>query len=483
MDTLVALAARTRRALLPRLRPLLRQLGRPLHRRPRRSLPGPAPAARNALAALAGALALAAGASAAGAAPAWITLSADALAVLQRMPARIEVVGTAQAQVTVPAAGARSAELATRSETVHAVKLDEDWLELLSVLVHGELQRCGGYLWHPTEADALAALGRLERAPGAGPHDSPQAIGQRPSYAIDNVAQVQALLPQLQASNVLGTITALTNFQNRRYNSTHGVQASDWLFAQWSTLNPGNRRDLRVTQVAHGGWAQKSVTFDFHGNGNSGETVIIGAHLDSIAGSSLGARAPGADDNASGVAALTEIIRVLVGSGYRPRRNLRFIAYSAEEVGLRASQAFAAEYLTRREQVVGVLNLDMTAYQGDTTDIWLYTDYTDAAQNGFLASLVQAYLPHLTVGWSACGYGCSDHAAWHGRGYYASFPHEASNDNYNRLIHTANDTVAGFGGTAAHALKFTQLALAYVVELGSDQRVPAQRAAGSGPGR
>jgi leucyl aminopeptidase len=118
----------------------------------------------------------------------------------------------------------------------------------------------------------------------------------------------------------------------------------------------------------------------------------------------------------------------------------------------------------------------MTAFQGDSTDIWLYTDFTNAAQNQFLANLVTAYLPSYSVGYDACGYGCSDHASWHNKGFIASFPFEASDATYNFQLHTPNDTIATFGGTANHALKFTRLALAWLVELASDAS-PAQAVA------
>jgi len=72
------------------------------------------------------------------------------------------------------------------------------------------------------------------------------------------------------------------------------------------------------------------------------------------------------------------------------------------------------------------------------------------------------------VGCSACGCACSDHVGWHNRGFRASFLHEASNVNCNRLIHTINDTTAPFGNTASHVLKFTPLSLAYAVYLGGN---------------
>lgn len=398
------------------------------------------------------------------AAPTWITIGDDAHAVMQKVAPQARTLASRQVTVNVPLQRG-SARLKQASEAVRVVEIDEDMIPTLSMAVHLKLAKCGGFMQHASEAEAMATLHRLE--------GNPEPL-LAPSYAIDNQAQVNAMLPLLQASNLLSTITQLSNFQNRRYNSTHGVSASNWLYNHWQSLNPGNRRTIRVRQIPHT-WAQPSVEFEILGSGNSGETVVIGAHLDSIAGSGIEtSRAPGADDDASGVAGLTEIIRVMMATNYTPKRNIRFIAYAAEEVGLLGSKAIVAQQAARRDQVVGVMQLDMTAFQGSATDLWIYTDYTNAAQNAFVANLAAAYLPNLTVGYDRCGYGCSDHASWHAGGFPVSFPFESADATYNRAIHTANDTIATFGNQANHALKFTQLALAFMVELASDG-TPAAR--------
>ena len=395
---------------------------------------------------------------AAQAAPVWITVGDDAYQVMQKVAPSARTLATRGISVNVPAQRG-SARLKQAIENVRVVEIDEDMIPTLSLAVHMKLAKCGGFMQHASQAEALATLYRLE--------GNPEPL-LAPSYTIDNQTQVNAMLPLLQASNLLSTITQLSNFQNRRYNSTHGVAASNWLFNHWQSLNPGNRRTIRVRQIPHT-WAQPSVEFEILGSGNSGETVVIGAHLDSIAGSGIEtSRAPGADDDASGVAGLTEIIRVMMASNYQPKRNIRFIAYAAEEVGLLGSRAIVAQQAARRDKVVGVMQLDMTAFQGSATDLWIYTDFTNTAQNAFVASLAATYLPNLTVGYDRCGYGCSDHASWHAGGYAVSFPFESSDATYNRAIHTANDTIATFGNQANHALKFTQLALAFMVELASD---------------
>jgi bacterial leucyl aminopeptidase len=396
------------------------------------------------------------------AAPVWITVGDDAWAELQKVAPQAQRVSSVQVPVSVPEQRG-SAKLVTAFEGVHAVMVEEELLPEFAVNVHERMHRCGAYVQHESMAQALAVLHRLGKAPAT-------AARAAPSYAIDNMALVAAQLPQMQASNILSTIEQMSSFQNRHYRSSSGVAASDWLLNTWRQMaNNSGRRSVRARPIEHNGWPQRSVMFEIAGSSNASEVVVLGAHLDSIAsGPFETVRAPGADDDASGVASLTEVIRVLLASNYRPKCTLRFYAYAAEEAGLLGSQRIVAATVAIQSNVVGVLQLDMTAYQGDPTDLWFYTDFTNAAQNQFLASLTAAYLPTLTVGYDRCGYGCSDHASWHNAGFMASFPFEASNANFNRALHTANDTTATFGNQAEHALKFAQLALAYMIELGSD---------------
>ncbi len=400
-------------------------------------------------------------ASSAQAAPTWITVGERPYLLLLKAAPELRAVATRRVPVTKPELRG-SSTMVRGSESIYAVEVDDEVLDQLSADVHRELHRCGSYIRHESKAEALATLHRLATPP------EPQRL---PSYTIDNPTQVNPRLPLMQASNILSTITQMQSFQNRRFNSSHGANASNWLFSQWQALNPGNRRDVRVTQFTHSGFNQKSVEFTITGASNASEVIVLGAHLDSINGGSNTAetqRAPGADDDASGVASLTEIIRVMMASNYFPQRTIRFIAYAAEEVGLVGSRAIVAALPGRRDRTVGVLQLDMTAYQGDATDLWIYTDYTSPVQNQFIAALAAAYLPTLTVGYDFCGYGCSDHASWFNAGYPVSFPFESSDANFNRALHTVNDTTATFGNQANHALKFARLGLAFAIELGSD---------------
>jgi Zn-dependent M28 family amino/carboxypeptidase len=92
------------------------------------------------------------------------------------------------------------------------------------------------------------------------------------------------------------------------------------------------------------------------------EYVVMSAHLDHvglgrpIAGDSL---YNGAMDDASGVASVIEIARLMMAAGARPKRSVLFIAVTAEEKGLLGSKYFAARPTVPFGSIVADINLDM----------------------------------------------------------------------------------------------------------------------------
>ncbi|MCX4825354.1 M28 family peptidase [Streptomyces sp. NBC_01142] len=87
--------------------------------------------------------------------------------------------------------------------------------------------------------------------------------------------------------------------------------------------------------------------------GDDRPTVVVGAHLDTVDGS------PGADDNASGVAALLEIARLLGRLPRPPAVTLMF--FDMEELGLIGSRV-AARRLRRTRQIVGMICLESVGF-------------------------------------------------------------------------------------------------------------------------
>jgi hypothetical protein len=153
---------------------------------------------------------------------------------------------------------------------------------------------------------------------------------------------------------------------------------------------------------------------------------------------------------------------MVIRSDFYPARTVKLFGYAAEEIGLLGSSEIANSYRINNANIVGVSQFDMTGYNGTPeVDFVFISDYTDAAQNDFMAALVDSYLPGMTYIYDICGYACSDHAAWTNAGYRASFPFEARFQDSNPLIHTAADDYVD----VSHMAKYASLAATYVAEL------------------
>jgi leucyl aminopeptidase len=340
------------------------------------------------------------------------------------------------------------------------LRLNDIQVEELSRSMHDHFHKCGGYVFHTSEADAIEWVNNDVTA---------RTDAQFVNYTITNPQAVNTMLPAVRELEIRQTIIDLSAFPNRRYNQPSGLQSANWIKDKWSALVAGLNRGAATVEFYNHPTAtspQPSVILTIKGTHYPDEIVVLGAHQDSINSSSSTALAPGADDDASGIACLTETVRAMLQSGFNPDRTVQFMAYAAEEVGLRGSNAIATAYRNENKNVIGVLQLDMTNYRGTQGfDMVFITDNTNAAQNQFIRDLVTTYQPGLIVGNSTCGYACSDHASWHNKSYPASFPFEAPMNNHNNAIHTVNDTIARSNNNADHAVRFTKLALSYIGEL------------------
>ncbi|BFM11039.1 M28 family metallopeptidase [Simiduia litorea] len=324
-------------------------------------------------------------------------------------------------------------------------------VESLSSYMHDEFNRCGGFMFHESFADAqqYASLSQAQLTPSL------------VSYSIDNPAGVTALLGEMNSSQLSSTVNTLSAYHNRYYTQQTGVDAANWTLGQWQSIASG-RSDIQVSLYGHT-WAQSSVVATITGTTYPNEVVVIGGHLDSINQSNPSSgRAPGSDDNASGIAVITETLRAIVAADFKPARTVKIMAYAAEEVGLRGSKAIAEAHKAAGTNVIGVAQFDMSGYKGTSNkDIVFMTDYTNTAQNQFMAQLIDTYLQGVSYGYDQCGYGCSDHASWNAQGYAASMPFESNMSDHNPNIHTAYDNTFD----AQHSLNFAKLSATFIAEL------------------
>lgn len=345
-------------------------------------------------------------------------------------------------------------------------------LPSIADFMHSKRVVCGGYFAFNSLEEAQTFLDQGEEA-------RLNAIALAAiNYTVDNQAFVNPLLPQVSESRIRSTMLAMENeTPNRWYNGSPGRTAVLSIATRWRNIVAA-RSDITVTTLtpcASCG-VQPNVILTIRGSTLPEEYVILGAHADTTIGSSTTAstRAPGSDDDASGVASLTEALRVAVANGYRPQRTVQIMAYAAEEVGLRGSRSIAQNYRSINRNVVGVLNLDLTNFRNPsaTRDVYVITDNTNVALTAFLRELFTVYLASsgLRIGDTACGYACSDHASWTQAGFPAAAYLEGSFQQTNQRIHSSRDTLATAGGTASHSVKFSRLALAFMAEVAKGTR-------------
>ncbi len=145
------------------------------------------------------------------------------------------------------------------------------------------------------------------------------------------------------------------------------------------------------------------------------ETIVIGAHYDHLGRGGANSASPGsqeihngADDNASGTAALLEVARRLAGKKL-PRRVV-FIAFTGEEQGLLGSAEYVKHPAFPLEKTVAMLNMDMV---GRLQDNKVIIEGTDTAKefDPLLDRLNEVYGFELVR--KPGGFGPSDHASFY----------------------------------------------------------------------
>ncbi len=171
------------------------------------------------------------------------------------------------------------------------------------------------------------------------------------------------------------------------------------------------------------------------GTTNPDDVYLVGAHFDSV-------NNPGADDNASGTAAVMEIARVL--ASYDFDATLRFVAFDREEQGLKGSYAYVAAHAS--DNILGMISLDMIAYNpagGQHDTVRLYDWVSGGSMKTSLASAMATYATGISTVDAGQMWG-SDHSPFESAGFDAAMVIEASYSS-NPYYHKATDAVETAG--------------------------------------
>ncbi|RZV29442.1 MAG: Zn-dependent exopeptidase M28 [Sphingomonadaceae bacterium] len=160
----------------------------------------------------------------------------------------------------------------------------------------------------------------------------------------------------------------------------------------------------------------------------SEETIVIGAHYDSVRGS------PGADDNASGTYAVIELAKRVSEMPVR-RMNVVFVWFDQEEVGLVGSKIFAANWKASGLALHSMHNIDMIGFDGNG-DGRFDLDVPD----GELAEIYLEEAGALGIAIARDTFNSSDHASFRKFGFRAvCLSEDFSNKDINPTYHRGGD--------------------------------------------
>ena len=249
--------------------------------------------------------------------------------------------------------------------------------------------------------------------------------------------QDEAPLPSLAAAETESTIPIVV--VTRKALAAKGTHKAKLAIA----LEPTRTETSNVIGVIHAGGANKLPG-----------VIVVGAHLDHLGMGGPSALDPGthavhngADDNASGVAGLLEVARILNDQRGALSRDVVLIAFSAEEMGDLGSDYYV-KHPAVKDPIVAMINMDMI---GRMKMNKLYVNGGESAKEwrDIVAPACAAQRVDCTIGGS--GYGPSDHMPFYVAGAPVLFLFTGSHSDYHTATDDA-DRINAIGGARAAAI-------------------------------
>ncbi len=336
------------------------------------------------------------------------------------------------------------------------------------------LGRCGGY--EALEENTKSGLSHFDALRSLRQAADKEEFSRflKESVVLNYNSDIADAMAEVNPANLQETVTWLSDNFNTRYHKSQNANAHvEALKVKITKMLEASNLPFTVETVSHNSTPQKSLRLRLVGSERPNEIIVLGGHLDSVTQGIFGpgpaeGRSPGSDDNASGSANLLEAVRIL-SSKAQAKRTIEFFWYAGEEAGLLGSAEIAKTYKQSSQDVIAVLQLDMSLNPGaGEMVIGNTTDFTSLWLREMLQELNRLYL-NVTLQEFACGYGCSDHASWFRQGYSTLMPFESTMNTINKRIHTKEDIIHS-GSSFNHSAVFSKIAVGFAMELGNSDR-------------
>ena len=281
--------------------------------------------------------------------------------------------------------------------------------------------------------------------------------------------RIRRLIDEISEERLTSTIEHLCAYHTRRWDSRMVYEVQDWLYETYYDMGFDTVVLHDFQFVSNGSVYETSdnVIAIQRGTVYPDEYVVCGAHYDCYnldEGHPDSLRAPGADDNASGMAGILETARLL--SQCKFERSILYCGWAAEEVGLKGSAAFANDCAANKLDIVGYFNLDMTGYLEEGAEMKVYLLYTsrDSLLANYVYNFSAVYFPEMPIRQGWLSWGDSDYSSFNRAGYAAVHPFENPHHS-SPFIHSTSDILGVSVNNMAQCKRFAELNLGLVATL------------------
>ena len=265
--------------------------------------------------------------------------------------------------------------------------------------------------------------------------------------------RIREMLNQVNMDSLEATVQHLQDYGSRIWNSDNAFAASDWIASRMEALGlEVEQQPFNANTWMGSGAAAPNVIGIQRGTLYPDTYVVCGSHFDSFSYEAMmgGGTAPGADDNATGVASVLESARIM--TQYEFEYSIIYCAYGCEEMGLYGSEAYASRCQQQGMDIIGYFNNDMNGYlYGDQIHIdCIYPNSVEPIGTYYM-NVGEVYYPELPIRHVNFNEGDSDHTSFNNHGYMGIYPFE-DYQNYSPYIHTPNDVI----GTSVNSFEMSQ---------------------------
>lgn len=278
--------------------------------------------------------------------------------------------------------------------------------------------------------------------------------------------RIREMLNQVNMDSLEATVQHLQDYGSRIWNSDNAFAASDWIAGRMEALGlEVEQQPFNANTWMGSGAAAPNVIGIQRGTLYPDTYVVCGSHFDSFSYEAMmgGGTAPGADDNATGVASVLESARIM--TQYEFEYSIIYCAYGCEEMGLYGSEAYASRCQQQGMDIIGYFNNDMNGYlYGDQIHIdCIYPNSVEPIGTYYM-NVGEVYYPELPIRHVNFNQGDSDHTSFNNHGYMGIYPFE-DYQNYSPYIHTPNDLIGTSVTSFEMSQQYCQMNIACLAEI------------------